>query len=170
MKKYVITGGPGIGKTTIIELLASKGYVVIPEVARLITAEEKLKDSNIIPWKNLEKYQEKVAERQLKLEAQVSADIIFLDRGLIDGYGYCKLNNVIVPKPIMENGKKRYEKVFVLEPLPAYKNDETRFEDREEAKKIHQAIIDAYKEFGYQIISIPVLPPEERVDFILKNI
>lgn len=54
MKKYVITGGPGIGKTTVIELLASRGYVIVLEVARLITEEEKSKGSDILPWLNLE--------------------------------------------------------------------------------------------------------------------
>lgn len=170
MKKYVITGGPGIGKTTVIELLAAKGFAIVPEMARMITEEEKLKDSDILPWKNLAKYQEKVAERQLEVEEKISAEMVFLDRGLIDGVGYCKLGNVPIPKPIFEKGKNRYDKIFLLEHLPVYENDVTRFEKREEALRIHHAVIEAYAEFGYETIHVPVLPPEERIGFILKRI
>jgi predicted ATPase len=85
MKKYVITGGPGIGKTTIIELLAMKGYKIVPEAARMIIEEEKLVESDAVPWKNLQLFQEKVAARQLELESVVKGDVIFLDRGIIDG-------------------------------------------------------------------------------------
>ena len=36
---YVITGGPGAGKTSVLENLASKGYGYIPETARQIIRE-----------------------------------------------------------------------------------------------------------------------------------
>ena len=170
MKKYVLTGGPGIGKTTVIELLASRGFAILPEVARMVTEEERLKGSVVLPWLDLEKYQEKVVDRQLELEEKISADTIFLDRGIIDGYAYCKLGNVRVPKKLMENAPDRYHKIFLLEPLPFYSNDKTRFEDRDEAKKIHDSIIDAYREFGYEVILVPVLPPEKRADFIISKI
>ncbi len=167
MKRHVITGGPGIGKTTVIELLASRGYMIVPEVARMITEEEKLKESGIVFWKDLTKYQEKIAERQMELESKATADIVFLDRSLIDGYAYCKLGNIAIPELVSKNGRNRYTKVFLLEPLPTYTKDETRFENQEEAARIHDEIIDAYKEFGYQTISVPALPPEERAEFII---
>jgi predicted ATPase len=34
--------------------------------------------------------------------------------------------------------------------------------------KIHQAIILAYKKFGYQTIIVPAFSPAERVEFILS--
>ena len=36
---YIITGGPGGGKTSLLESLASKGYNCIPETARQIIKE-----------------------------------------------------------------------------------------------------------------------------------
>jgi predicted ATPase len=170
MKKYVITGGPGIGKTTVIEILASMGYKIVPESARKIIEEEKLKNSDILPWKNLEKFQEQVAKRQLENEAKANGEVIFLDRGLIDGYGYCVRAKVKRPNLIDDSASERYDKIFVLEPLDTYKLDKTRYEEKGEAKKIHEAIIAAYGHFYYKPIFVPVLSPQERVDFILRKI
>ncbi len=170
MKKYVITGGPGIGKTTTIELLASRGYSIIPEAARIIIEEEELKKSDILPWKNVQKFQERVTQKQLELEEAAHGDIIFLDRGIIDGYGYCKVGGVQIPDSILHNSRDRYEKVFLLNRLPDYKTDKARLEKEGLASKIHDAVADAYKEFGYDLILVPALPPEERMNFILKNI
>jgi len=36
--RHVITGGPGVGKTTTLELLASRGYATVRETARDIIA------------------------------------------------------------------------------------------------------------------------------------
>ncbi len=168
MKKYVITGGPGIGKTTVIEILASRGYKIVPEAARIIIEEGKRKGGDILPWVDLEKFQKAVAEKQIELEEKCAAEVAFQDRGVIDGYGYCINGKVPVPEVIEKLPKNYYYKVFVLEPLPIYENDKARWEVRDECLRIHQAIIDAYKHFGYELIMVPVLPPEERVDFILQ--
>ena len=168
--RYVLTGGPGIGKTTVIEILASRGFEVVPEAARMIMEEEKASNGNIFPWTDLAKFQEKVTIRQIELEKEIKSDVAFLDRGVIDGYGYSVLGGITVPEIIEREGLGRYRKVFALEPLNIYVNDGIRLEDKEEARKIHDAIISAYKHFNYEIITIPVLPPEERVRYILSLI
>jgi len=169
-RKHVLTGGPGVGKTTVIEILASKGYAIIPEAARIIMEEEQIKNSDIVPWKNLAIFQEAVAKRQLMAEAHIKAPITFLDRGLIDGYAYCMQGNIPAPKMLIEHVKDRYDKVFLLAPLPIYENDTVRKEKKYFQISIHSMIQDAYKKFGYNLIHVPVLAPDERVTFILQAI
>ncbi len=170
MKKYILTGGPSIGKTTAIEILASMGYRIVPETARMIIEEERIKDSDVLPWKNVEKFQEKVAQLQLKLEESATGDFVFMDRSIIDGYGYCKLANIEPPALIEEIARERYDKIFLLDPLKKLEDDGLRFENEDQAKTVHQLIINAYKHFGYDLISVPVLPPQERVEYILDRI
>lgn len=170
MKKYVLTGGPGIGKTTIIEILSSMGYEIVPEAARIIIEEEQFKNTDALPWKNLQKFQNLVVQKQLEDENKIKNEIVFLDRGIIDGYGYCMLGNAEVPELIIQNAQNRYEKVFILDQLETYANDSARLETHDEAKKVHEAIIDAYQHFGYELVFVPVLPPEDRVKFILDNL
>jgi len=173
MKRYVITGGPGRGKSTLIEILAARGYGVVPEAARIIIEEELSKNSDALPWKNLSLFQAKVAQKQLDLESEAVEDTLFLDRGIVDGYGYCMYGKISVPASILENIERndnRYDKVFILESISGYKSDKTRFEDEKMATDIHDAIVAAYDKFGYKPIIVPALPPEQRADFVIAHI
>ena len=168
MKKIVLTGGPNVGKTALVEVLAKRFYIVSPEAARLIIDEERPKKSDVLPWKDVAKFQEVVAKRQLELEAKAKGDLMFFDRGVVDGAAYCKVSNIPVPQIILDNARGRYDKVFFLEPFPIQAEEKTRSRIPDETAKIHQAVREIYIEFGYEPIVVPALPPEKRVDYILN--
>ncbi|MBI4140585.1 ATP-binding protein [Candidatus Woesearchaeota archaeon] len=166
MEKYVITGGPCTGKTTLVNALEQHGYVVIPEAARQIIYEEKQKSDGILPWTDFSGFQNLVVRRQISLEASVDAD--FGDRSGIDGIAYCWLGNVCVPDELAKYvASAKYSAVFLLDRLP-YKQDAERVEDDATAEKIHGLIETAYRECGHNIIRVPVLPVEQRVEFIIN--
>lgn len=48
---YVITGGPGTGKTSLIEALERDGLKTIKEVARDIIKEQQQQGGEALPWK-----------------------------------------------------------------------------------------------------------------------
>ena len=50
------------------------------------------------------------------------------------------------------------------------KNDYARNENAEAQKKIHELITEVYESLPFPVVHVPVLPAEERVDFILKNL
>ena len=50
--KFVITGGPGFGKTSLLKELEKKGYKVFHEAARAIIEEQEKLDNPTLPWKN----------------------------------------------------------------------------------------------------------------------
>ena len=167
--KFVLTGGPGIGKTRLIEILAEKGFAIVSETAREVIEEERINNRGFLPWEDLQEFQHLVALRQLAKEEAVNTIPLFFDRGLVDGHAYCALGPVPVLEIINEKGMSRYEKIFILEPLESYLNDDVRFEDRDSAMRIHEQIIKSYNTFGYETINVPVLAPLERVEFILQN-
>lgn len=171
MIKYVITGGPGIGKTTTLEGLEKAGYETVPEAARMIIEEEEKKEQSILPWTNLYEFQIKVVQRQLELESAIQRAPAFLDRGLFDNIGYCREGQINIP-PLLEEhlSSSRYTRIFLLEPLSNYQKDSQRKEDLAKARKIHHLIEQAYRNLGYDLVSIPELLPEERVRLILAKI
>ncbi|WP_028562347.1 ATP/GTP-binding protein [Paenibacillus pinihumi] len=48
----VITGGPGCGKTTLLNELQKNGYNYVPEVARKIIQTQVSSGGDALPWKN----------------------------------------------------------------------------------------------------------------------
>jgi len=171
MKRYVLTGGPCAGKTTVLNILAERGYAILPELAREIIDKEAAKGSDILPWINPKKFQQVIAWKQFWREFFAKRyGVLFLDRGLIDGYGYAVLEKVTIPKTITLFGKFRYDKIFLLDPVPFYETDGSRIEDRDFARAVHEEIRKAYVRFGYEVIAVPMMTPEERTDFILERI
>lgn len=170
MDKYVITGGPCTGKTTLINELAKLGYSTVQEAARMILKAEQQKPNGMLPWTNLSGFQNLIFKKQIELEDIVSGTPVFLDRGLFDNIAYCLKGNIEIPKELMNYAKtKRYTKIFLPDPLP-YQKDSERKEDPKEAKEIHELIERVYRDLNYEIIAVPVLPPQKRAEYLIKHI
>lgn len=166
-RKYIVTGGPGCGKTTALELLKRRGYHIVPEAARMI-----LKENRGLAGSAL---QEAIMHKQVDLEAMASGQTVFLDRGLPDSEAYAKYfgDSLEGTSYAQRLSNARYQnKVFYLEPLPRehYKNDEERKESYDEAVKISDIIKSTYKAKGYQVISLSATNPYDRVNKIISAI
>lgn len=167
---YVLTGGPSCGKTTTLHELQKLGFATVGEAARTIIDEALL---NGIPVEVLRedqlKFQQIVTQRCLLMENAAPRDkIVFFDRSLVDNIAYSRLFGVD-PKFIEMIAHDRYRKIFFLEQL-AYEKDYARVEDIETVKKLNELIPQVYKEFGYEVITVPIGAIEQRVKFILDHI
>jgi len=169
---YAVSGAPSSGKTTTVRLLAARGYRTTEEQARAIIAEEMATGRTLEDVRGAgEWFQEVILERQLALEAQLPPDeTVFLDRGTPDGLAYERFLK-LQPNPALAAAAQRspYRRVFVLEPL-SFIADHGRIEDSETQTNLHHAIRDTYLELGFDVVDVPVLAPEERVDFILERL
>ena len=171
MQKYVITGGPGVGKTKTLLELQKLGHQIVPEAARHLIEQEQQKPQGVLPWTNLFVFQQLVTQLQLEFESRISVGVAFLDRGFVDNFAYCKLGNILVPEELVAlKTTHKYDGVFVLDPLLAYSKDAVRKEDAAFAQALHAAILEVYHEQGYVPIVVPVLEPEDRAKFILKYV
>jgi predicted ATPase len=71
MKRYILTGTPGAGKTTILHYLEHEGYAVVPEAATDVSAlHQALGDHE--PWTK-PSFIAAIAELQRKRQQQSSA-------------------------------------------------------------------------------------------------
>lgn len=168
IKRIAITGGPCCGKTTLLNNLSVQSYTTIPEAARMVIEEEQCRGLNCVPWMDLQGFQESVARRILDLEHSFNDSLLFCDRGIVDGHDYSINGKIPTPQIIMDLGSGRYDEVFVLDPIPVYQKDDSRKENPEEARRIHQSIFDAYKSFGYRPVRVPVMAPQDRVNYFVK--
>lgn len=56
---FVVTGGPGAGKTSLITELAHRGFHTIPESGRAIIREEMASGGDALPWADRMAYAER---------------------------------------------------------------------------------------------------------------
>lgn len=169
---YVITGGPSSGKTTTVNLLKERGYITTFEHARHYLDTQRLKGKTIDEVrKNQGEFQLGVLDMQIEQENQISPDVlVFLDRAIPDALAYYRFLNLPEDNKLTEALRTVfYKKVFVLDCLPLVK-DYARTEDKAAQEKIHALLMEVYESLGFPVIQVPVLQPEERVDFILKNL
>jgi predicted ATPase len=166
--KHVLTGGPGSGKSTVIEILKKRGFAVVEETARIVIQENLEKESDVFPWGNVQLFQVEVAKRQIESENKVKEQSTFLDRSVIDGYAYCLLEKVDIPQSILDHAPNQYDTIFFFEMLPNHSTDVIRRDTKEKAHEVHHLTKKCYEEFGYEVITVPIMNPEERADFILQ--
>jgi predicted ATPase len=169
---YVITGGPGCGKTTMVNLLRERGYNTTIEHARHFLYTQRVKGRAVEEVrKNQLEFQLGVLEMQIEQELSVpSEELFFLDRALPDSLAYYRFLSLAPDQRLVDALKNvSYKKIFILDLLPLV-NDYARKEDEAAQKKIHQLIIEVYSSLSFPIVQVPVLPTEERADFILNNL
>ncbi len=171
-KTVVITGGPAVGKTTVIEALSGR-YTVFHEAARLVlTRNAQFIGKTAVEARGLT-FQQAIWRLQSEhfLQAQkMDPSPIFFDRGIPDSIAYLTLSHITPPPELIRLAEKsRYGAVFILEPLPFYAPDTLRTESRQEAEKLTQLILEAYIQLEYQPIRIPFASVEERIRQILRR-
>jgi len=171
-KRYIITGPPGSGKTSIIEGLQKK-YPCVEESSRRFIIEELSRGGNRLPWKDVEAFDKAILQDRILYYNKTTAPISFFDRGIPDSLAYLKLAGANINPEFFEASKKfRYEtKVFFLPSWKEiYKTNEARKETFAEALLIEKALKEVYKEQGYELIIIPKLPVSKRISLIEKII
>ncbi len=172
-KKIVITGGPGTGKSTVIDELAKRGYHVMPEVSREIIREARKEGIDQLFLEDPLLFSTKLLEgriRQYEEADQSEADVVFFDRGIPDVPAYMRYSKTPVPDEFME-ACERYsydQPVFIMPPWEEiYTTDYERYESFNQAQLIHNRLVNMYMELGYFLIFVPFGTPEKRTDFVL---
>lgn len=169
---HVITGGPSSGKTTTVDLLKARGYKTTIEHARHYIDTKRVAGKTTAQIReNQAVFQLGVLDMQITQERALSPDdLVFLDRAIPDALAYYRFLDLPVDEKLTEAmSEVSYKKIFILDPLPLAP-DYARTEDESSQKKIHQLLTEVYESLGTPVVHVPVLPPEERVDFILARL
>ena len=171
----VIIGGPGTGKTTIIDRLVQNGYCCYPEISRQVTAQAQQQGIEQLFLENPLLFSELLLEGRKKqfLDAhQEPHKIVFLDRGIPDVLAYMHYIGDSYPSSFDAACKAHiYSKIFILPPWEAiYVSDQERYENFEQAQLIHAHLVETYQKYGYKLIEVPKDTVDKRILFILDQI
>jgi predicted ATPase len=169
---YVITGGPSSGKTTTVNLLLKRGYKTTIEHARHYLDTQRADGRTVEEVrKNQTAFQLGVLNMQIEQEDSLDPnEVVFLDRAIPDALAYYRFLDLPPEERLMKAlTSVSYKKIFILDCLPLVR-DYARLEDEVAQKKIHGLLIEVYESLGFPVIRVPVLPEEDRVEFILANL
>jgi predicted ATPase len=170
---FVITGGPGAGKTTVLLELEKRGFRFAPEVARQIIQEQMRVGGQALPWADRNLYANLMLERSIQSyrEHTPVSTPIFSDRGIPDTLGYARL--IGLPDiGYIQSACDEFRYASTVFHAPAWKEiyttDTERKQDFAEAERTSELIAQIYRECGYEVVELPRLSPAARADYIVK--
>lgn len=171
----VLIGGPGTGKTTLIQKLTEKGYVCYPEISREVTLEARRQGIEQLFLEKPLLFSELLLEGRKKQHRQAleeETQIVFIDRGIPDVLAYMHYIGDSYPAFFEEAcHNHKYTKIFFLPPWEEiYTADEARYENYEQAKLIAGHLQETYRKYGYELLEVPKDTPDNRILFILGHL
>lgn len=170
MKRFILTGAPGSGKTAILRQLERDGFSVVEEAATDIIAAAQVRGI-AEPWKHPSFIDDIVGlqrDRQLRASHQPD-EIQFHDRSAVCTAALATyLGHAISPKLAAEleriKNESIYERqVFFIRNLGFITNTEARrisFEETLRFERIHE---ETYRNFGFNLIEVPPASLPDRV-------
>lgn len=161
MRRYVLTGSPGSGKTSILHGLADLGHTVVEEAATAVIARAQARGEDE-PWTRASFIEEIVElQRRRQLAAATTNSAQVYDRSPVCTHALVRYLGRPVPPSLTAEIERIttegiYEpQVFFVRNLGFCEPTGARrisFEESLEFEKVHE---DSYRTFGYELVDIP---------------
>lgn len=169
---FVLTGGPGAGKTTVLEALKARGFATTDEAGRAVIRDEIQNGRDGLPWADRDRFGALMFEweRDSYRRAADEAGPVLFDRGLPDTIGYLRLEGLDVPDRMADVASRlRYNRrVFIAPPWKAiYAGDAERRQSWDVAVRTFEMMQQTYTEFGYELVELPLVSVGQRVEFMI---
>lgn len=171
----VVTGGPGSGKSSVVEAMAGHGFAMMPEAGRAIIRHQVRIGGSALPWADRSLFAELTLEWELRsYDDALGADTtVIMDRGIPDVLGYLTLCGLPIPDHV-ETAARLYpygRRVFLAPYWDAiFTRDAERKQDREEAERTGKVMAETYSRLGYEIVVLPLAGVEDRASFIANSL
>ncbi len=171
----VIIGGPGSGKTTLIEGLKQRGYCCYPEISREVIMEARQQGIEQLFLEQPLLFSELLLngrKKQYRQAIEENHEIVFLDRGIPDVLAYMHYIGDSYPASFDDACREhKYTKIFILPPWKdIYVSDDARYETFEQSELLYHHLKETYSAYGYDMVEVPKDNIDQRILFILRQL
>jgi predicted ATPase len=172
---FVLTGGPGAGKTTLVEAMKARGFATTEEAGRGVIRQEVESGGDGLPWVDRERFAELMFDWELRSyrQAERQAGPVVFDRGLPDTIGYLWLEGLEPLAWIKEEAwRRRYNtRVFIAPPWKAiYGQDEQHRQSWDIAVRTYEVMAETYAAMDYDLVELPLASVADRAEFLADAI
>jgi predicted ATPase len=180
MRRYIITGAPGAGKTTILAALRGRGYPVVGEAATDIITRERRR-GRVEPWSGpdfidaIVRLQRRRQLRPVPATATRAAAQVF-DRSPVCTLALARyLDQPVTPVLADEvdrivGGRVYQHRVFFVRLLGFITNTAARRITLEQSVRFEGFHERTYREYGFELIDVPAGPLADRVGMIDRHL
>lgn len=172
---FVITGGPGSGKSTLIDALAARGICTMAEAGRAIIQDQLAIGGEALPWSDRRAFADLMLSWEMRSHRaglSLRGPVIF-DRGVPDVLGYLRLSALPVPSHVERAARmfRYHRRVFIAPPWPEiFAVDAERKQSFEEAEATYEMMMETYADLDYDMVPLPLSSVHERVEFVLAAV
>lgn len=171
VKRIVIIGGPGSGKTTLIQAIEDTGFKVHHEISRLVTKRAQERGIEQLFLEDPMAFSNQLLKGRIEQFNDAVPGINFYDRGIPDVPAYHHFTKDPIPSEYLNaSNHHQYDAVFFL---PAwkdiYQSDGERYESFEQAVEIGSILQEYYKSLGYDVQEVPKDKVSKRLKYILER-
>jgi predicted ATPase len=161
MRRFIITGAPGAGKTAIIRQLELDGFSVVEEAATDVIAKAQARGT-AEPWKD-SSFIDLITNLQRRRQIRASClpgEIQFHDRSVVCTaalalyLGYSLSSTLARELERIKTEAIYQRRVFFIRNLGFIKATEARRISFEEALRFERIHEDTYRQFGFELVSV----------------